>query len=177
MQHLVETLTQQQLRYVECLADPSEARSQEEIAQEIGVSRETLWRWRRMKGFGEFVYSIALLYVKAEFGHIFNALTYSAKQGNPQAIRLIFEVTGILQPQVSRKLMREQVYTGDLEYDHGRVDIIKRMMMGLSNEQRQILRDAFDKVDSKLFDWAIVTEDISVQEAVELQVGENAHAA
>ena len=130
-----------------------------------------------MKGFGEFVYSLALLHVKAEFGHIFNALIYSAKQGNAQAIRLIFEVTGILQPQVARKLMREQVYTGDLEYDHGRVDIIKRMMMGLSDGQRRILRDAFAKVDGNLFDWAIVLEDVTVNENVELQVIENAHAA
>lgn len=101
MQHLQDILTQQQLRYVECLADPCESRSQEEIAQEIGVSRETLWR--RMKGFGEFVYSLALLHVKSELGRLFGALTFSARQGNIQAIRLIFELTGILQPQKREK--------------------------------------------------------------------------
>ena len=82
-------LTPQQLRFAELLASPENAKTQAEIAEELGVCRETLSRWKQSKGFPETVCAISLSFVGAGLGRIFGAMIRAAEKENVAAARLL----------------------------------------------------------------------------------------
>lgn len=164
-------LTQQQLWYAARLADPSEARTHEELAEEIGVDRATLWRWRQIKGFGELVYSIALLEVKSDLGQIFAVLTRSAKQGDLRAIRLVFELSGILQAQSARKLFNEEVYSDYFDADESTEKLIQVMEEEYTVGQRLVIAATIRKMldDIDFIKLSFASEEIAIGENAQMQ--------
>lgn len=87
-------LTAIQLKFAEVLANPQDARSQAEVAVDLGVRPETLSRWKRQNGFMEAVYELAKGHIGAELGKVLAALLRTATNGSVPAARLLLEATG-----------------------------------------------------------------------------------
>jgi len=89
--------TTEQIEVIEWLATPKRNRkpkTQQALARKLGVSRETLSRWKRLPGFGDAVYSEARRCLDGRLPAILDRLGDRAEEGDLAAIRLTLEVTG-----------------------------------------------------------------------------------
>jgi len=163
------TLTPEQIKFAELLADPTDTRTQAELAVELGVRPETLSRWKRVKGFGEFVTALARVSAIAELGRALGALSRSAQKGNVQSARLLFEVCGVLQAQPARTLFQAELYTGYLDPDEDAEEEIKREVRKLTDAERQRIHQCMVDLEGTLItDWGLVFERVSVREDLTL---------
>src|SRR5688572_30019191 len=108
-------LTAEQIRFAEVLADPTDQRTQAEIALELNVRPETLSRWKRTRGFSELVFALSIVEVKARMSKVMAGLYRAAEDGDVPASRLLFELVGIHQLQAAQRLFNEDVYIEHLE--------------------------------------------------------------
>ena len=155
------TLTAQQLRFVEYLADPSDQRTQAEVAQELGICRETATRWKRTKPVWELSFSLALLHVGAELGKVLGVLHRSAMKGDIRAIRLLFEVSGVMQPHAAKNLFVQEAYVGYLDP----VEQVEREVEKLTDAQKQVLAEACRRIQGILTtDWGTARDHITVDD-------------
>lgn len=92
--------TAKQRRYQEILADPGEKRTQEEIAGELGVKRQTLWNWRQLEGFWAELHRLVKDRTNQAIARVWDALMRQCKRGDVQAMRLYFQLRGELTEQV-----------------------------------------------------------------------------
>ena len=168
-------LTQEQLWYVERLADPTETRTHEELADELGLDRSTLWRWRQMKGFGELVYSVALTQMKSDLGKIFGVLVKAAMKGDTRSARIIFELSGLIQNQSARKLFNEEAYTDFPNNDDYVRKFIQLMEEGYTKEQRLVISRTLTKMfdDIDFIKLPFPAEKVTIGESVQMQVNSN----
>ena len=156
-----DALTPQQLRFVEYLADPSDQRTQAEVAQELGVCRETVSRWKRTKHVWELSFSLALLHVGAELGKVLGVLHRSAMTGDIRAARLLFEVSGVMQPQAIKNLFAREAYLGYLNPN----EQIVYEMDQLTDAQHQVLEEAYEKIEGILTtDWGTASDKVVVDD-------------
>ena len=88
--------TSVQLQYMAILADPTEIRTDEEIAKYLQVDRKTLWNWRQLDNFTDDAYQILIKNLQGRLGKVFAGLLKKASQGDTQAARLILELLGKL---------------------------------------------------------------------------------
>ena len=155
-------LTAQQLRFVEYLADPTDHRTQAEVAEELGVCRETVSRWKRTKPVWELSFSMALLYVGAELGKVLGVVHRSAMKGDIRAARLLLEVSGVIQPHATKKLFVQEAY---LEYLDP-VEQVEREVEKLTDAQKQVLAEACRRIAGTLTtDWGTAKDHIMVSDA------------
>lgn len=92
-----------QTQYMAILADPTEARTDEEIAQYLGVTRQTLWNWRQLDGFCDEAYNILQRNISGKLGKVFAGLMKRANTGDSSAARLILEAIGKLKVQGTKE--------------------------------------------------------------------------
>lgn len=86
--------TSKQKRFLRLL---SSGVSLEEIAQELKVGIKRLTKWRSLPGFKEALEGACTELVMEEMPHLLRALTEKAKEGNIQAIKILFDYLGHLQ--------------------------------------------------------------------------------
>lgn len=102
----LQTLTKwtpEQVTYMHVLADPLEVRNDDDIAESLNVSRQTLWNWRQMDGFCDEAYGILVKNLSGKLGKVFAGLMKRASQGDSSAARLILEVIGKLKVQGTKE--------------------------------------------------------------------------
>jgi len=85
-----------QKQYPMWLADPTCRLSDTKIAEELGITRLTLYNWRQEPGFIAEAYSQLDKNIHARLNKVFNGLLDKAEKGDERAARLIFEVMGKL---------------------------------------------------------------------------------
>ena len=83
-------------RYQEILADYTDKRTIDKVAEEIGVSRVTLWEWRQQPGFWDEVERIRKDGTDQEMTRVWSALLGECKRGNVGAMQLLFKLRGEL---------------------------------------------------------------------------------
>ena len=88
--------TARQRRYMEILADPEERRTQEEIAEELGVKRQTLWNWRQLEGFQKEIRRLVRDHTDQALARVWGSLLRQSKRGDVPAMRLYFQLRGEL---------------------------------------------------------------------------------
>jgi hypothetical protein len=94
---VVNQWTPDQLKFQAWLALPSGARSprsQQALAKTLGVSEETLCRWKRTVGWHEAVYALAMSDVLGELVPVLHAQIREAKKGSLAHAQWVFEVAG-----------------------------------------------------------------------------------
>ena len=96
--------TPKQRKYIEILANPGENRNQGEIAQELRVARQTLYRWRSRPGFWDAVGELIRDHSDRELANVWGALIRRAKHGDVQAQRLYFQLRGELVEKQEQKI-------------------------------------------------------------------------
>jgi len=118
-----------QWRFIELLASPDvekAGRTQGELAVELGVRPETLSRWKKLPGFADAVYILAMQHAGARVGRVLAALADAAETGNVQAQRLYLEAVGRIRPTgavqniISADLRVQKETLGDI-YDESRL--------------------------------------------------------
>lgn len=82
-----------QRRFLQLLSSGS---SPEEIARELKVSPGLLSRWRALPGFQEALEETCKDRIMEEMPRLLQALTEKAKEGNVQAIKILFDYLGQL---------------------------------------------------------------------------------
>ena len=95
--------TPEQLNYMSILADPTETRTDEEIAKAVGVDRKTLWNWKQIDGFCDEAYNILKKNLSGKLGKVFGGLLKRAEHGDTNASRLILEAIGKLKVQGTKE--------------------------------------------------------------------------
>lgn len=68
----------------------------EEIARELKVNPSLLSRWKTLPGFQEALEEACLEQIMGEMPRLLRALTEKAKEGNVQAIKILFDYLGQL---------------------------------------------------------------------------------
>lgn len=81
-----------QIKYMHILADPTESRTDEQIASDLKVSRTTLYFWRQDDKFLKESYAILLKNVQGSLNKVFKGLAKKAGYGDVNAAKLILEV-------------------------------------------------------------------------------------
>ncbi len=90
-----------QLKFIEWLATTKYDRhppTQELLAEELGLNRRTLYRWKKDKNLREAVIQRARELLGDDLPEIYGALRREAAKGSYQHIRLAFEMTGEYMP-------------------------------------------------------------------------------
>ena len=101
-----------QIIFMQSLANPEDHRNQNELAVDLGVTPETLSRWKRLPDFSSTVYDQALQNVSGRLAKVLNTLASMAETGSVQASRLLFEVTGKIRPGGIQNVISGQVNIG-----------------------------------------------------------------
>lgn len=81
--------TRKQMLAIEYLAAGDE--TIEDIAEEIGVTRSTIWRWRKNPLFTEAVLVRAREMVKEELPQVYSALRRNARGGDARHIKILLD--------------------------------------------------------------------------------------
>lgn len=93
--------SKEQIAYMAILANPLEVRNDEEIAEELGTTRQTLWNWRQIDGLVDESYKMLMKNLQGKLGKVFAGLMKRASQGDASAARIILEAIGKLKQQGS----------------------------------------------------------------------------
>ena len=101
------------------LADPNDRRTQEEIAESLGVRPETLCRWKRLPGFGEALWDLTYRNLEAEAGRVSAVLLQNALSGNFRFMRLYFEVLKIVGVQKQSTTCTREHVLSEMEFAKG----------------------------------------------------------
>lgn len=91
--------SKEQLAYMAILANPLEIRNDDEIADELKTTRQTLWNWRQIDGLVEQAYEMLIKNLYGKLGKVFAGLIKRANQGDASAARIILETIGKLKSQ------------------------------------------------------------------------------
>ena len=98
--------TPKQQQVIEWLAVPKGVRqpsTQEELATQIGVTRRTISRWKKLPGFQEAVCQRSCLLLRDRLPDVLGKLGDLAEAGNLQAIKLVLKAAGLFdQPLLAR---------------------------------------------------------------------------
>lgn len=85
-----------QLAYMMMLADIGNEKSDPEMAEELGVSRQTLWNWRQLPGFLDDAEHLLDKMLKSQMAHVYRGLMKRAKQGEVDQAKLLLAQAGRL---------------------------------------------------------------------------------
>ena len=104
-----EPFTAKQYKYIEILADPAEKRDQKAIAKGLGVTRKTLYEWRKLEGFWEEVGKLVQDGTAQRMSRVWDKLMNQCERGNVQAMRLLFQLRGELVEKQSHEFESDGV--------------------------------------------------------------------
>jgi hypothetical protein len=88
-----------QLAFAEWLATPKNDRdpkTQNEVAEKLGLQPETLSRWKKIPGYTDLVYQNARNILDSRMPEILNVIAEKAEGGSLSFVKLALEVTGRL---------------------------------------------------------------------------------
>lgn len=94
-----------QKKLAQLLADPTDDRTNQEKAEEAGVSLRTFYRYIKDMRFIEYVNSLVPQETDREIAEVWRSLCKEAKKGNIPAIKLFFEAKGIYTPKTEVKTL------------------------------------------------------------------------
>ena len=111
-----------QIRAIEWLATDKNQRvppTQELLADDLGVRRETVTRWKADPDFMEAVTARARELLNSDLPQIYAAMVREALKGNFQHIKLAFEMTGEYSPR------QEIEHSGEVKTQVQYIDIVR----------------------------------------------------
>jgi len=89
----------EQLKAIEVYAGLRDKLKEDEIAEQVGVSRMTLYEWRKDPKFTAAIREAGRRNIIAEFGPILGALKKKALKGDVPAAKLLLETAGLTSQQ------------------------------------------------------------------------------
>ena len=101
--------SKRQLRLIEWEATDRHERfppTQEMLADELGVHRRTIARWKKKEGFWDAVEALAEEYLRHDLPQVMAALRREAVKGSLGHIRTIFELTGRLRDEPANNTLQ-----------------------------------------------------------------------
>lgn len=107
-----ENWSEEQRLYMDWQGLPKDKRTpktEEEFAQQIGVTDRTLRRWKQLPGFWDGVRNEARANLKAAIGRIYGALIQEAESGNFQHIKLALEMLGEHTDKIQHVTWKDEV--------------------------------------------------------------------
>lgn len=84
-----------QIEMVNLMLDVEQKLTKNEMCEQVGVSRQTFWEWRRDEEFNGYFREQLRVLVTGEIGEVWKALICNAKRGDNPAIKLFFEMAGV----------------------------------------------------------------------------------
>lgn len=97
-----------QLKLVELLANPETADlSPDELAEECGVSRQTIWKWKKLDLVWDKVYQLAYTNLNQSVPLVYSALSKKAVSGNTKAIELYLKFLGMYVERTETKVQAD----------------------------------------------------------------------
>lgn len=103
-----QELTTGQMKLVEILANPATAEmAVEEIAEICGVSRQTIWKWKKLDAVWDAVYKMAYMNLNKSVPLVYGALTNRAIAGNTKAIELYLKFLGMYVEKTETKVQAD----------------------------------------------------------------------
>lgn len=94
-----------QLKLVEILANPATANMPiDEVAEECGVSRQTIWKWKKDEQIWDRVYQLAYEMLNKNVPQVYGALSKKAIAGNTKAIELYLKFLGMYVERTETKV-------------------------------------------------------------------------
>ena len=94
------SLSANQLAAVEIFANPSDKRSYEEIAEEIGVHKNTIYNWQKDSDFIESIYDRFMSMSANRLPTVINSMLKQGESGNVNAAKLMLEHYGKFKPEL-----------------------------------------------------------------------------
>ena len=85
-------------KLIDLMADPTNALTQREMADALGVSRRTIRRWKGMPGFADSLYTQLVQQTGADIHLVFKALMRQAVTGDVRAAKMLLDLVGRLSP-------------------------------------------------------------------------------
>ncbi len=87
-----------QMRFAEIYLNPTFKKTNEQIANEIGISRRTIYNWLKLPGFKEWLYSRRMELINNALIDIYRIAVDKAKRGDYNFCRMILEMAGEYTP-------------------------------------------------------------------------------
>lgn len=103
---------EQHKAFIVWLATPKthrQPKTQEAFAKSLDVNSVTLWRWKQKDGFMQAVWGLAKLHISDQLADILLGQAKIAAAGRTSAARLIFEVCGLLESEIAREELSEEL--------------------------------------------------------------------
>jgi len=83
-----------QVEFAEIYLNFSQKKTLEQIGEEIGVARSTIWRWHQNSDFVGWINNQGFEMLKSSLNGVYRALVRKAESGDVQAIKLYLENIG-----------------------------------------------------------------------------------
>lgn len=119
-----------QIKFASLYLDVSKKLSQEEIAEEMGVTRKTFWNWRQNPDFVKWLNTQKDKLLEYALIDIYKVAIRRAKSGHYLFAKLLLEMAGAYQP--------------GLKIDTGQVELIK---IEVVQSQAQAQKQEGDKIE------------------------------
>ncbi|MBP3600309.1 MAG: hypothetical protein J6J30_04425 [Clostridia bacterium] len=88
-------------KIAELLVNPDCNLSIKEMCEQVGVSRNTFYRWQKEPAFHGYVNFLIDSYTDSELANAWKALIRRATNGNTEALKLFFELKGKYKQEVT----------------------------------------------------------------------------
>jgi len=112
-----------QIKFAEIYLDHNKKKTKEEMAEEIGVTRMTLWRWFQNEGFIEWINSKTDELLNKSLVARYKTAVRKAEAGDFQFSKLLLEMQGKYTPRSENKVTN--IETKDGLEDLSEEDLIK----------------------------------------------------
>ena len=86
--------TTEQIQFAEVWLDYSKKQTLKEVAQEIGISYMSIWRWHQKPDFVSWINNQGFEMLKSSLNGVYRALVRKAESGDVHAIKLYLENIG-----------------------------------------------------------------------------------
>lgn len=90
-----QTLNVKMRKCAEIITSPDFDGNISKMCDEIGIARSTFYRWYDKKEFKDYIKILIDRYTDSELFNVWKAITETAKKGNPQALKLFFELKSL----------------------------------------------------------------------------------
>lgn len=88
-------LTAKMRKCAEKITSPDFDGNISKMCDEIGIARSTFYRWYDKSEFKEYIKVLVDRYAESELFNVWKAIIETAKKGNPQALKLFFELKSL----------------------------------------------------------------------------------
>ena len=89
------TVSGKMRKCAEMLTSPEFDGNISKLCEKIGIARSTFYRWYDKEEFKEYIKFLIDRYTESELFNVWKAIIETAKKGNPQALKLFFELKNL----------------------------------------------------------------------------------